>query len=369
MHAVLMAGESWLNRELALLRQLVVGLIDEMVRVSQVVPPSFPDDELVSFGPRLGFQPLSRWVWGGRRVARLVDALEPNEPDLIHGLDGQTWETAALLSLELDIPLALSISRFDELRLLRSVIRRVDPSRLLLLPASNGLGRAVAELVPAAAKTVVCMPGVLNSRDQERKPDREPGESWCGLVSTDGDFDAAYAGFLEGVAEVVGEGRQVQLFIDAPSAVQHAIWRRARRLNLLRNLTMIDQRTARMQVLSGLDALLLPQANGYCRSLTFRAMAAEMTVLAIEDPANDYLIDDQTAWMLKQSDAAHWKSLLLRFQDEPGRARQIAEAGRQWASEHARPSAYILGHLKAYQQLTAESIPFESAPSSEQSPG
>ncbi|MCC5829307.1 MAG: hypothetical protein JJU36_07650 [Phycisphaeraceae bacterium] len=363
MHAVLIAGETWLDQELALFRQLVIGLIDEMVRVSQVVPPRFPDDELVSFSPRFGFEAVGRWGFKRHRVHRLAEAIKPQEPELIHGLDGESWATAVALSSSLDLPLVLSIFSFDDLAMLPGVLRKVDSGRLILLPASSGIAEAAAGLVPKGVEMRTCLPGVMPGRDSEQTSRGSTG--FCALVSAPGEFDSSYSMFLDAVASLLAEDSEPQFFIDGPPAQQHAIWRKARRLDLLRNITMIDTQTARRQVLAGLDALFLPRASGQCRSLTLRAMAGAMPVIGMEDPANDFLIHEETAWLLKEGTPEGWKKLLVRWRTRPEDAAQLGKRGQEWVNQHARPSNFILGNLEAYRHLTGESIPFAAQTNAE----
>ena len=56
MHVALLANTAWLDEELATLHHIVVGLLDESVRVVQALPQGRAEGEIVSFGTRLSWR-------------------------------------------------------------------------------------------------------------------------------------------------------------------------------------------------------------------------------------------------------------------------------------------------------------------------
>src|SRR5690606_29911364 len=86
MHVALLANTAWLDEELAMFRHLVVGLIDEQVRVAQVVPEEMAGEEFSAFGDRITWRP-SRWGMVQRqRLTSLATRLDRLGIDLIHAL-------------------------------------------------------------------------------------------------------------------------------------------------------------------------------------------------------------------------------------------------------------------------------------------
>src|SRR5690606_9920852 len=107
MNVVLLADTAWLEEELHSLQHLVVGLVDERVRVVQAIPDDAPapPDTLTC---RRVMWSESRWSEINRwRLVRLDASLQPLEPSLIHCLTSRLWRPAVELADEMSVPVVL----------------------------------------------------------------------------------------------------------------------------------------------------------------------------------------------------------------------------------------------------------------------
>ena len=356
MHVALLADESWVDQELPVFRHLIVGLIDETVRVVQVVPPQLTEDEVVSFAMRVDWAERGNGWLRPLRHRRLGDCLAPLEVDLVHSLGPRTWTAAVRVGRRLGVPIVLGLAHHRELKWLRWLQRHCDPSRFALSAATGPLATAARQRLPEDAVIEHITPGVHPRR--QLPASQETDTTLCVVVSSTGRFDAPYEQLLDALSLVVREHGEVQLFFDGPQAQQHHLWRGMQQRDLLEHATLMPHRLGRRLLLRGVDLVIQPHALGGARSLLLRAMAAGLPVLTLNDPWVDYLLDEQTAWLLDEPSVDGWKALLRRVIRRPDEARELGSRAREWISERARASQYVGRTLSVYRRMTGESIQF-----------
>ena len=356
MHVALLADEAWVDQELPVFRHLVVGLIDETVRLTQVVPPELSEDEVVSFAQRVDWAEQRLWGLKPLRRRRLCEILASMEVELVHGLAPGTWGVAVHVARRLNIPVVLGLAHQQELRWLNWLQRRLDHTRFAIAAATGPLASAARKALPDDAIVEHITPGVHPRR--QLPASQETDTTLCIVVSSTGRFDRPYEQLLEALARVVSDYGEVQLFFDGPEGQQHALWRCVQRLELLEHATLMPHRLGRRLLLRGVDLVIQPHALGGARSLLLRAMAAGLPVLTLDDPWVDYLIEERTAWLLTEPSVDGWTSLLRRVIRKPEAARQLGIRAREWIGRHARASQYVGRTLGVYRRMTGESIQF-----------
>src|SRR5687768_514810 len=108
MNVALLADTAWLDEELNWFQHLVVGLLDERVRVVEVTPQELAREASSLFTERVAWSE-SRWAEVNRwRLARLDEPLEAAGVHLIHALDSRLWRGAAALGEEMSVPVVFS---------------------------------------------------------------------------------------------------------------------------------------------------------------------------------------------------------------------------------------------------------------------
>src|SRR5690606_24739868 len=130
------------------------------------------------------------------------------------------------------------------------------------------------------------------------------------------------------------------------------------KLDLLRNVSMIPRRLGHRDLLLRADLLVQPQPLAQSRSITLQAMAHGLVVLAHEDPWLDYLIEDETAWLLREPDAAAWTGALNRALQDHAAAEALGQRARQWVRANRTVSHQIERVLNLYRGITGQTLPF-----------
>jgi len=355
MHIALLASTDWLDDELLSLQHLVVGLIDEQVRVTQVVPPEVPTEDISAFAERVLWG-QSRWdVLNRRRRRQLAPTLRSLGVDLVHALDRSLWSGAAALGEALGAPVALGINAPDDVEPLIKLAPKLSAARTAVVATSDPIGRAVEQHVEPALKTETIPLGV-----HPGEPVRERGDddALCAVVTGSGQPDAYYEALLQALVPFVQRYPQAQFFFDGQGTDQHALWQHASRLGLLANLSLVPRRLGHHELLVRADVLIQPPPQHRVRSLTLQAMANGVPVVSIDDPWVDHLIDGQTAWLVPQAHAHAWSEQVNRLMREPGAARALGQRAVEWIRRHRLASQQVAGNIQLYRAMTGETLPF-----------
>lgn len=358
MHVALLAHHEYLRDELDAYRHLVVGLLDEQVAVSQVLPESCAD---------LDIGPMSEvYVWADthwpfirrRRVLDFTGQFEKAGVTLIHALDQPMWDAAVHLGQRLDLPVVLSCFSAEELPALNSVKRVVAQGRAVLTAPSGPIAQGIIARVNLDAEVRVIPPGVHLAEGREIVIEEDT--PFCIVVSGSGVFNEDYELLLHGVRRIANDRPQTQLFFEGRQD-QHSLWQVIKKLQLEPNISLLPKRLREHSLLLSSHAIVHPHALGYCPTLTLQAMARGVPVLAREDPWSDHLIDDTNAWVVAEPSADRWEKLLRRVLEDPQRVAKLGASARKWVAAERLASDQVTNTLAFYRDLTGESMRFPTA--------
>lgn len=359
MHVALIANTAWLDEDLAMFRYLVVGLLDEQVRVAQVVPARVDAGEVSGFCERVTWRDSTWSIVRGRRLSRLADRLEELGVDLIHALDGRVWGGAMKLAHQLELPLVLSASSAMDVQLVERLRRVRDLVNMAMVTTTQPLAEAIQSKLEPGIDVSVVVPGVPSVEATAVQP-RERGKDGvlCAVVSGNGVYDPHYETLLLGLQSVIQAYPDCQFFFDGQGGDQHQLWQAAQRYGLLANVSLAPRRLGHREMLLRADLLIHPQPLGRSRTLTLGAMAHGVPVIALADSWLDYFIDQETAWVVHQPDAKQWQDMIVAFAQDDSQGRDLAERARQWVAQHHSPAMQVDQTLGVYRQVTGESIKF-----------
>ncbi len=360
MQVTLLANAGWLDEELTGFRYLTVGLIDEQVRVAQVVPESLPAEDAIPFGERVTWAD-SNWAWlRRRRLLALTGDLDKIEPDVIHIMHHTLWEGGLALAEELEAAAVLQVSSEEDVRQAPRITMKVDATRVAFSVTTQPLTQALTERVASAFTVRTIKPGVRGasapSRAHPTTPDVEP--PLCAIISGQPRFDASYDSLFVAMKRLIADHPEAQFFLDAPTEADPALWQAARKHGILANLSMVPHRLGHRELELAADVIIHPQAMRRSRSLTLQAMAHGVPIIAQADPWLDYLIDDQTAWLINAPSATRWEEMLRHLIVAPDQGEALGSRAREWVGKHHLASQQVEQTIELYRGLTAEAIRF-----------
>ena len=370
MHVAVIADSPWLEEELAGFKGLVVGLLDEQVGVTQVVPEGSLESDTTVFGQRVYWREATWPFLQRRRLRALSEALAGSGVNIVHATSGRVWDGAIALAAEMESALVLAIHASRDTERLPKAVEKVDPQRLAVVATTTPIAEAVRTRLGTAATVLpseetgprrptalveVVAPGVhVPEQPVARRTDPE---AMCAVVSGTGVYDPSYEALFTALRAVVDQRPLTQFFFDGQAADQHYLWQAARRHNLLSNISLVPRRLGPQRLLMGADVLIQPQPLGRSRSLTLQAMAEGIPIIAASDPAVDYLIDGETAWVLDHPTADGWQQALARLTSEPDAVATLIERARAHVARRHLVSHRVTQFIKTYRVLTNEMIP------------
>ena len=356
MHVALLADTAWIADELAMFKFLVVGLMDEQVRVAQVVPLQMADRQASTFVDLVAWRD-TRFEWIRRqRLGSLAFALQELRIQVVHALDGRLWQGALRLADRLGVPALLSATSYQDGARAKTIRRQLASNRAVFAAATEPLAESIRQRQIDPAMVHVVPLGAHIPAQQDR---RDNPSTLCVVITGNGVFDSQYQALLESLAELVREHPEMLLFLDSQGADEHQLWQAVRRYGLLSHMSMIPNHVSHRELLMGAHVLIQPQSLGRARGLTLQAMAYGLPVLARQDPWLDYLVDNQTAWITEQADADTWIALIRRTVENRQDARRLGESARNWIREHHLAADQVERTLTLYRQLVGETYKFK----------
>lgn len=370
MHVALVSDSKWLDEELGQFQSMVVGLIDEQVRVAQVVPERLDQTDSSAFGERVGWPESS---WSLMRVfalSRLKPSLEKLGVGLVHATTARVWQGAVLLARRLETPLVCNISSREEVALASRLLRHAGAARVAFIAATTPLGEAVRDRVGPRTVVQVIPPGVHVISDDAAPAGTKPPETppteptppeqrpLCAVIAGNGECDSDYQALLNALPAIIRDYPQAQFFLDGQRQDQHQLWRWSRQLGILSNVSLVPRRLGHYELLLRADVLLQPQALGQSRGLTLQAMAHGIPVIARADAMLDYLVPDRTAWVVDLPEPAIWTHRIRRVLEEPHAAHKLGESAKAWIAAKHIAARQIEAMLALYRKMTGEAYKF-----------
>lgn len=361
MHIALISSTDWLDEEVAMLRHLVVGLLDEGVRVTQVVPETVSAEEFSGFGQRLPWRETrSQWL-SSWRLGNLARPLADANITVVHALDSSTWRGAMTLGNRLGAPTVLSTWSAQDVSLAHRAIRGQTPAqRPAFVAPTQPLGKALMRTLGPEVIVQVTPPGVHASTERGVNEERDD-DTFCAVVSGDGNFDTDYEALFAALRTVIKRYPQAQFFLEGQGHDQHPLWQAAKRFGLLANVSMVPLRLTQRDLLLRSDVLILPQGLGVARTLPLQVMARGKPVLARVDTWLDYLIDHETAWLVDEPTPQAWEALLLRLIEKPGEAMALGKSAQEWVAQHHVAAKQVAQLLALYRRVSGEGYKFPQA--------
>jgi hypothetical protein len=359
MHVALLVNTACLDEELSVFRSLVVGLLGEQVRVVQVVPRAIEHTELSAFGEQV-FWHDTPWSWLRRvRLFRLHPALAKLNVNVVHALDGRLWRAGLDLGKQLGAAMVMGAGSAMDIGAAASIAHGAGDLPLAFAATTAPLAKAIGERLGESAVVEHVPIGVHLAPLPQRDPDFK--DALCAVVTGTGGYDLYYEAFFRAMAQAAQRHPQVQFFFDNQDSEHSTLWQAAKGFDLLGHMSLIPRKLGHRELLLKADVLIQPQPLGRSRTLTLQAMAHGVPILAHRDPWVDYLINDQTAWLVDQPDYLQWGAVIDRLIAKPAFARDLTRRAHDWVGKHHLASQLLGRTLNLYRRLSGEGMKFPAA--------
>ncbi|HRP63316.1 MAG TPA: glycosyltransferase family 4 protein [Phycisphaerales bacterium] len=335
MHVAMIIDEERLLHEHATLKRLAIGLIDEGIKLTRIVPDKIRSEPVALSEQHMAlatkveaaFRPLPwlrRGLWG-----RMIETLEKAPPDILYAVGRGSWRLTLELAESLDRPAAISI---HSTRLKRLLPRH--KSIAAYIAATPALGEALRRRVDADLVSVV--PQGVAVPHSVGQIMAHPDESVAIAIIGAGRDVRSYRAMLEGLRTVCNVHPQAHAVIEMRPGCSPDLGRMIRRLDLQGSVSALEEASLHRALLTRCDLLLVPEASGTVNSIILECMGFGMAVIAQHDRFMDFLKPDETALVIDAPESAQWAAKLTRLLQTPEEARQIGQTGRAYvAANHS----------------------------------
>ena len=362
MHLALLTNAPYLDEHLTAFNHLVVGLIDEGVRLVQIAPERVETSELSIFGDRFNYRESTFTPITRHRILSLGERLDELEVSVVMAMHGGLWRYAAELAKRHDFALVLNAQSGRDVRRLHSVMRLLRPTQTVMLAPTQPILDALEQELRGTVQCRLAPPGVhLPGEDALPQARSEPPAAPCVIVSTTGELTPEVEAMMRGLPEVIEAHPEAQFFLDGQSTSQHELWKLASRLDILSHVSMIPRKLGHRKLLLKADLFIQPQAMGAARSLSLQTMAHAIPMIAQDDPWLDYLLENVTCRLVDQPQPEEWTQLIRRLLGRRDEALQLGRHARAYVREHHTMSNQVARTLEVCRRLTGESLAFPAA--------
>lgn len=347
---LLVADDDSFGRLGGIIQHFCVGMIDDPVQIRVLLRtnrPTVPD----AIGPspvlRVRYR---RWTFDRHWPEDVLDLLDDDPPDIVHGLSARLCRWARHMSLAWKCGLVAHVTDLEDVRQFRHLVG--EPA-LYGVPVTSHLHEVMAKQWPGLRDRIRMVPfGVPAEREPAclSDPDRVP----AALVSTPLTGDCGLDVVLKALATIIRGGQEVQLFLLAGGRAEPGFRRQVDALGLRQYLTfageMGDSETVGAAML-GADFFIEPNPNRRFSAHALTAMADGLAILAPHGTLQDYLIDGTTARLfnpVKAGDLAEQWSQLLQHRSA---ARLLAQSALDYARTHHQATRMVTATVALYQEI------------------
>ena len=350
MHLAMVVDESRLATDGPAIQRTAVAMASAGARIHRVIPTFREEPPLARLLPASGFEFGSSRLFWPSRLGALSSALEEDRPDAFIAFGARAFAAAAQLAEDLDAALVAmpATSRELEAMPLRAHRHRLD---LLCVPTAPLAVRA-GQIVDESLVTVLPLGVAIPSR-----PDAAAPASLA--IAGSGRDEGAYRALFGGLSSVAPHVPELQVAIELPPGHDPHLWTLARELGVQRLLNGVSSLESIRPLALACGTLALPEAVGGTRTLVLEAMALGRTVVTMDDPMADHLIDGVTALVAAERESRIWGALLAEALRDGEVARRVrAEGAVRSAARFG--SAICARHLAdaCSMAVTGGAIPF-----------
>ena len=339
MHIALVVDPERLLTDAAAVQRLAVALAGEGIRVLRILPPAPDEPALAQMIPAVSFDFDSSLLFRASRLGALSRSLEEDRPDVFVSFGARAFDAAAELAQDLDAGLVAMVSTEDELEQtpVADHVQRLDlvcaPTAPIAVQAARRVGERLVSVLPIG----VPVPG---ARERKRAAPSPQSLAIAGSARDDGAYRAIFAA----IADVMPALPELQVAIELPPGHDPKLWRLAREMGVQRVLNGVSRLEGIRPLALACGVFALPEAVHGVRPIVLEAMALGRTIVAMDDPYADHLIDGVTAFLAQERDAREWTRLLTKALLDPAASAAVG-------TEAAVRAAARFGSARCAEQL------------------
>lgn len=331
-----------------ILHPLAIGLMDEMVGVTILVPERSDQRELPNLPLLTINYSNAPWLmFRNRRLATMSAELVNRQISLLHALDASAAEIVQELAEAADLPYVVSSYSLGDARRLGGLDERCQ----CVLAASEPIRRELLfAQITAERRIQLVRPGVYHVGHATCFSD--PSRSVAIVAGGQLDDYVAYEALLRSFNEVRSRNYDCAFFIIGNGKSEGRIRLAAEKLEIRSRLTFVDRQPAtQLQgILKPADIYISPVSTQQVDIVSLLAMAAGDPVLAARSVADDFFIDGRTAMLFTSGNAAELTQKLISILEDQQSARNLADGALAYLHENHGAAKMVGEVTQIYRQ-------------------
>jgi glycosyltransferase involved in cell wall biosynthesis len=340
MHVVMIVDDERLQSEQPMLNRLALGLMDENVRLTRLVPHHRADDEAeqrMAPARRVAY-PVESLPWRRMHRAReLLKAIGHPPPDAVYATGDGARRIGHELATAAGCPLALEV--WEPWPLGRLVRRHRLPSAAAYIVPTRALQALLRERIDPDLISLVPI-GVPLPREPTAIFTAENPFISIAVIGSGRDV-TGYRTMLTAIRGLVRDQAALQVFMELRGSGEHEIWQHARSLEILDHLSTLTSAGHHRSLLTRCDLLIAPEREAEVRSLVPEAMAHGLPVIVADARQNDAIRPGETAELVTESTESGWRRAIQGLLENPQRAIAMGAAGRAVIAARHRSSDQV----------------------------
>jgi glycosyltransferase involved in cell wall biosynthesis len=353
MHVAMVIDEERLRQEHTMLNRLSIGLIDQGVQITRIVPDVIEveavwrSEQRIALASRIEV-PMRVMPWMKRsRAVRIAAQLERMPPDVLYAIGQGAWPIALDAAKVMSRPVALGVWRASLIR--KAARLQSNPHVAAYIAPTEPIANELKRIVDPDLVSLVPMGVAVPSRPNHIFAD-SPNSIGISVIGSGRDVPA-YEALLGGMSRVIKDYPAVQIILELRGPHHHDIWRIAKRLELLGAVSGIEDAAQHRTLLTCCDLMLVPERYGELTSVLLDAMASGIPIVAQDDPYLRMLVDGETALMVSPCDAQTWAERVTALLSDPQRAKAIGLAGREFIRQQHASTIQIMRLTETLEQV------------------
>jgi glycosyltransferase involved in cell wall biosynthesis len=276
-----------LREEHGMFNRLAVGLMNDGVQVTRVIPPYYKDippeyERSVSIIPRIHTQFPVPYLQRKVVHEELCTALKKQKTTSIVCFGKDAARAGYTIAPLLDIPLYQEVKSIREAN---NVKKNAPVARWL--SATPSLERVIIERV--GEDRAAFMPvgvGSISPQDQ-----RDDSQTKCVVLLNASDEPKS----TNNVLRALVAHPQLHIFLELDGKKDHKIWAAVEEANLLERTTCLQNVAALRSLIVQTDLVILPSSKMPVRTVLLEAMESGVPILSTKIEGFDMLVDGETA--------------------------------------------------------------------------
>ncbi len=342
----LLVSADTLNSYFTFLQHFLVGLADESYTSTLICPSDFDVEKLVASVPvEIISHPFFnlKLLWR-QNMNKLIERLEKFKPTVLHCLSDSKITLTKKLAQYFDLPYVLMLNSGNK-RFLKPSLSSAHCASILA-PCSS-IATEISQRYPSCSERVKQINfGTFVEDSCACFSDQSHLTSMVVVHQLDNIVD--FEPLLGAIRHLAIDGYEFMLVIIGTGRAEIKIRKRINSIGLSQMVNLVPSVHPLRSVFTDADIFIQPQPSKAFNPYVLEAMSVGMVVAGSKGPADDMLIDKQTALVFEAQDEISIYTVLKELCDQKELAKQIALSSQSYLRANYSVNKMVTNIIDTY---------------------